>query len=187
LELAQLVRAAGAGDREAWNGLVERLSGLVWSITRAHRLEDAEAADVVQTTWLRVVEQLDRVRDPERIAAWVATTARRECLHALRARRGQVALPEGWQDAEAEREEPAASLITAERDRELWSAFEGLSERCRALLRVLMADPAPGYVEVAAALDMPVGSIGPTRMRCLERLRELLVASGINPDVGASY
>src|SRR5918997_3091797 len=83
-EVAELVRAAAEGDQAAWNGLVDRYNGLVWSVARSHRLSMADASDVVQTTWLRLVENLGRLQEPERVGAWLATTARRECLRALR-------------------------------------------------------------------------------------------------------
>ena len=83
-EVAELVRAAAEGDQAAWNGLVDRYNGLVWSVARSHRLALADASDVVQTTWLRLVEHLGRLQDPERVGAWLATTARRESLRALR-------------------------------------------------------------------------------------------------------
>jgi RNA polymerase sigma factor (sigma-70 family) len=187
LQFGQLVRAAADGDRDAWDSLVDRLGGLIWSITRAYELEAAEAGDVVQTTWLRLVEQLDRIRDPDRVTAWIATTTRRECLAVIRSRRRQVPVPEAWLEAEAgaTATDVAAPLLTAERDTMLWRAFETLPERCRSLLRVLTADPAPAYEDVAAALDMPVGSIGPTRARCLEQLRRRI--ESISADLSTSF
>ena len=84
VELAELVRAAGDGDQAAWNSIVERYGGLVWATVRAHRLNTVDGAEVVQTTWLRLVEHLDRIRDPERLGGWLATTARNECLRQIR-------------------------------------------------------------------------------------------------------
>jgi RNA polymerase sigma factor (sigma-70 family) len=176
-EVAELVRAAADGDRAAWNKLVDRYNGLVWSVARSHRLSQVDASDVVQTTWLRLIEHLDRLQDPERVGAWLATTARRESLRTLRQSARQVPteeLPDAGTDAQLD-----AALLTAERDRALWQAFGGLSERCQALLRVLVADPPPSYEAVSAALDMPIGSIGPTRQRCLERLRGLAEGEGV--------
>ncbi|HWK25263.1 MAG TPA: sigma-70 family RNA polymerase sigma factor [Solirubrobacter sp.] len=176
-EVAELVRAASAGDQAAWNGLVDRFNGLVWSVARSYRLATPDASDVVQTTWLRLVEHLDRLQDPDRVGAWLATTARREALRALRLSARQVPtgeLPDAGTDGQL-----GAALLEAERDRALWAAFGALSERCQALLRVLVAEPPPRYEEVAAALDMPIGSIGPTRARCLERLRGLAEGEGV--------
>lgn len=177
-EVADLVRAAAEGDQAAWNALVDRYNGLVWSVARSHRLGAADASDVVQTSWLRLVENLGRLQDPERVGAWLATTARRECLRTLRLSARQIPtdeLPETPTDARLD-----AALLVAERDRALWQAFGRLSERCRALLRILVADPPPSYEEVGAALDMPIGSIGPTRQRCLERLRGLAEGEGVS-------
>jgi RNA polymerase sigma factor (sigma-70 family) len=186
MDLDAVLQAAANGDRQAWNALVARYNGLIWSVARAHRLGDADAADVVQTTWLRLVEQLDRIRNPEGVGAWLATTARRECLRVLRVGQRHV-LTDGF-DLPDEQADGAldARLLAGERDATLWRAFGQLGERCRTLLRVLVADPPPSYDEVGAALDMPVGSIGPTRARCLEQLRRKLAVAGMTvaPDDG---
>jgi RNA polymerase sigma factor (sigma-70 family) len=179
MDLGAVVPAAKDGDREAWNALVARYGGLIWSVARAHRLGDADAADVFQTTWLRLVEHLVEIRDPDRVGAWLATTARNECLRVLRVGQRHVLtdgfdLPDEAGDAALD-----ARMLGAERDAALWRAFARISGRCAALLRMLAADPAPSYDEVGAALEMPVGSIGPTRGRCLEQLRERLAAVGI--------
>lgn len=179
-----LVQAAARGDQAAWDALVERFANLVWSVARAHRLGDADAADVSQTTWLRLVEHLDRLRDPDRVAGWLATTARNECLRVLRKSGRQVPTGDD-RDLDAGTDDDAAPdlpLLTAERDSGLWRAFATLAPRCQTLLRVLMADPPPAYDEIAAMLDMPVGSIGPTRGRCLEHLRQRLAVAGITAD-----
>ena len=169
VELAELVRAAGDGDQAAWNSIVERYVGLVWATVRAHRLNAVDGAEVVQTTWLRLVEHLDRIRDPERLGGWLATTARNECLRQIRHSAREV--PSDM-TAFDQGDDPTLEhgLLTAERDRAFWKAFTELGERCQALLRVLMAETEPSYQEVSAALGMPIGAIGPTRRRCLERL-----------------
>ena len=179
MDLRGVVRGATDGDREAWNTLVERYSGLIWGVARAHRLSDADAADVFQTTWLRLVEHLESLRNPEGVGAWLATTARHECLRVLRVGQRHVLtdgfdLPDEGTDIGLD-----ARLLTDERDTALWRAFSEISVRCRHLLRVLVADPAPSYEEVGAALDMPIGSIGPTRARCLEQLRRRLATTGM--------
>ncbi|HET9506702.1 MAG TPA: sigma-70 family RNA polymerase sigma factor [Gaiellaceae bacterium] len=183
-ELTHLVHAAGAGDQAAWNAIVERFSGLLWATVRAHRLGPSDSAEVVQTTWLRLVEQLDRVRDPDRLGGWLATTARNECLRLIRQSRREVVTD----DLERYADETGTALdrdvLASERDRLLWSAFAALGERCQALLRILMADTAPSYQEVSAALGMPVGAIGPTRQRCLERLRRDPQLADLNLDAG---
>jgi RNA polymerase sigma factor (sigma-70 family) len=178
LATADLVRAAADGDRAAWDGLVARFGRLVWAVARAHRLSASDAAEVSQTTWLRLVEHLDRIRDPERVGSWLAATARHECLRVLRSTGRELPtddeLPGGHEQPETD-----ARLLRSERDSALWRAFARLSSRCQTLLRVLMAEPPPAYEEVSAALGMPVGSIGPTRARCLDRLRLEVEAEGI--------
>lgn len=182
---ADLLRRADAGEQAAWDALVMRYTNLLWSVGRAHRLSAADAADVVQTTWLRLVEHLGRIEDPERLPGWLATTARRECLRTLR-RAGREPLGTGDDaalDVIDDHAEPLdAKLIADERDAALWACFERLSERCRVLLRILVATPPPAYADVAAALGMPIGSIGPTRGRCLERLRSLADEVALGPD-----
>ncbi|MBM3677372.1 MAG: sigma-70 family RNA polymerase sigma factor [Actinobacteria bacterium] len=176
--LETTLSAAAAGSTTAWDALVERYSGLVWSVARAHRLSHADAADVVQTTWLRLVENLDRIRDPDKVGAWLATTARRECLRAIRLKARQ----ELTGDIDLF-EEPVADpidepILIEERDGLLWRAFRTLGDRCQELLRLLAAPTEPSYEEISAALDMPIGAIGPTRGRCLEQLRVRLAGMG---------
>jgi RNA polymerase sigma factor (sigma-70 family) len=166
-----LVSRATDGDPLAWDQLVEDLTGLLWSVARSHGLDAADAADVVQTTWLRLAENLHRLRDPERVTAWLATTARRESLRLLRGSHRNVPAGVEVGNEAITTDRPEDPLLRAEQDALLWGAFATLPTLCRSLLRVLMADPAPSYAEVSAALDMPVGSIGPRRARCLQRLR----------------
>jgi RNA polymerase sigma factor (sigma-70 family) len=169
--IRQLVAAAAAGDAEAWAALVDRYTSLLWSVARSFRLPEADAADVVQTTWLRLVEHLDRVDDPDRLPGWLATTVRRECLRMVRRAGRESFAP----IADVADDSPAldAQVLKDERDALLWHAFAQLDEACRRLLRVLMADPPPAYAVVAEALDLPIGSIGPTRARCLSKLRRM--------------
>lgn len=169
--VAQLVRAAAGGDQKAWDSLVERYAGLVWAVIRGHRLTGADAADASQTTWLRLVEHAHGLQDPARVGAWLATTARRECLRVLRGSGRQIPYGDDLPEPVSDDESVADDLLRNERDAQLWEAFGRLPQRDQALLRMLVADPAPSYREIADALDMPVGSIGPTRARCLERLR----------------
>jgi len=171
MNLEELIRAAARGDQDAWSTIVDRFQGLVWSTARAYRLPQADAADVAQTTWLRLVENLDRIREPERLGAWLATTARNECLRHIRLR-GRELPSEDVDLFESQSDEPLElPLLTKERDSALWQAFAKLSERCQALLRLLVSSNEPSYEEIGAALGIPVGAIGPTRMRCLEKLR----------------
>jgi RNA polymerase sigma factor (sigma-70 family) len=174
MDLDQLVRAAAVGDQAAWNALVERFQGLVWATARAHRLTRADASDVAQTVWLRLVENLDRIRDPERLGAWLATTARRECLRHIRLH-GREQLSDDADVFESPSDDPLeVALLTGERDTALWQAFARLSERCQTLLRLLVSEDEPSYETIGAALGMPIGAIGPTRMRCLEKLRSFV-------------
>lgn len=182
ISVTELFRRAEAGDQAAWNAMVDRYTKLLWSVARAHRLGDADAADVVQTTWMRLVEYFGRIQDPEALPGWLATTARRECLRTLRrAGRAPVADSEdAILDLVDERCAPVdARLLAEERDVALWRCFEQLSTRCQVLLRILMATPPPDYATVSAALGMPTGSIGPTRGRCLAHLRKLAARAGL--------
>lgn len=174
-DTAQLLRGARDGDASCWDTLVARHTSTLWAVARSFRLADADAADVVQATWLRLLEHLDTIREPDRLGSWLATTARRESLRVLRYAGRH--LPS--EDAALDRADPVAepleaSLVREERDAVLWRALGSLPARCRQLLRVLAADPPPSYEQVSAALDMPVGSIGPTRGRCLAKLRGAL-------------
>ena len=184
---ASLVLAAAAGDQHAWDELVDRYAGLVWSIARGYRLGFADAADVSQTTWLRLVEHLDRLRDPEHVGSWLATTARHECLRVLR--RSNREVPDD--SLETERDTvpdqgptPESVVLSNERRALVLEALGALSERCQLLLRVLASSAQPRYSDVSAALEIPVGSIGPTRARCLEHLRRELERQHAMFDAG---
>ncbi len=139
---AELVKQIRAGERGAWRVLTQRHSNRLWSVARGLRLGDADAADAVQTTWLRLVEHLDTLREPEYVGTWLATTMRRECLGALK-RRARVTVTESWDDVPDRRDPLDSRLLRDERDTALWEAFRALDDRCRVLLRVLMADPPP--------------------------------------------
>ncbi|MFJ5840125.1 RNA polymerase sigma factor [Streptomyces shenzhenensis] len=186
-EVGALVRAAVDGDAGAWKALVDGLSPLVWSVVRAHRLSDADGHEVYQTVWFRFAQHLGRIREPEKAGAWLASTARHECLKVIKSLTrlmptdDPVVLDRVSEDRTPEQllidsEDAAAE---AEQVRRLWQEFEELGDRCRRLLRVLMASPPPSYLEVSAALGIAVGSIGPLRQRCLRRLRARLDARGM--------
>jgi RNA polymerase sigma factor (sigma-70 family) len=172
----ELLKQAADGAQDAWDELINRYVALLWSIGRAYRLDTPDAADAVQTTWLRLLEHLDRIEEPERLVSWLATTMRRECLRILRhTGRECPHPPDVALFNTVDPSEPAdAAMIRADRDAQLWKAFDQMPDRCRRLLRVLMTSPPPPYEAVAAMLEVPVGSIGPTRQRCLQRLRKLL-------------
>lgn len=176
-EAAALLERVRADDQDAWDALVDAYAGLVWAITRSHRLNDGDAADVSQTTWLRLVENVNRLDDTSRVGAWLATTARRECLRVIRLSGRQVLVAD---DAEFERGDGhedllvEALLLRKEEAAAVQHAFTRLPVRCQRLLRLLMVESPPSYEELSGALDMPVGSIGPTRGRCLDKLRALM-------------
>lgn len=177
--LPDLVLAAADGEDAAWEALVDRFAGLVWGVARSHGLSEADAADVSQSTWLRLAENVRSVRQPERIAGWLATTARNESIRVLR--RGHRDIPVGTRHEvpmAEDRTDVATRILNEERDIALMKAFETLPVRCQTLLRVLTAAPAPSYAEASQALDMPIGSIGPTRARCLQHLRRCSAALG---------
>jgi RNA polymerase sigma factor (sigma-70 family) len=178
-----LLQQACDGDERAWDELVNRYTNLLWSVARSYRLDSADAADAVQTGWLRLLEHLGSIEDPERLVGWLVTTVRRECLRILRRQgRERPAAPEETTFEVVDPAGPVDSRLTRqERDAELWGAFERISERCQQLLRVLMASPPPSYGTVSKALGIPVGSIGPTRARCLARLRTILDSAGQLP------
>lgn len=187
MEVAELVRLAASGERRAWESLVDRYEGLLWGVARSHRLDEASASDVVQTTWLRLLEHLDDLRNPEALGSWLATTARNESLRILRHTARQVPTEDDRIPQDAVPPVAEARLLGEERDAELWSAFATLSARCQALLRLLASDPAPSYEDIGAALGMPIGSIGPTRGRCLASLRRALSGTRISKPPRGSY
>jgi RNA polymerase sigma factor (sigma-70 family) len=175
MDTLDLMASVRAGDQAAWTTLTDRYTGLLWSVARGMRLGHADAADAVQTTWLRLVERLDTVREPDKVGSWLVTTMRRECLTLLRrGARVQPGPPEAWENLPDAGDPLGEALLREERDAALWTAFSRLPARCQTLLRVLMADPPPAYTDVSVALDIPVGSIGPTRQRCLGHLRKSL-------------
>jgi RNA polymerase sigma factor (sigma-70 family) len=189
---ALLLKAAADGDQQAWNQIVDDYHRLVWSVARGFRLSVADSADVSQTTWLRLVENLDRIQNPDQLAGWLATTTRRESLRLLRKAQREIPdseeadqNPSFFSDAEDDGD-PEAALV-AEQDRsDLWQAFATLSERCRNLLRVVAVTPLESYTAVAESLGMRVGSIGPTRSRCLEQLKRALKALSTVPETTGS-
>jgi RNA polymerase sigma factor (sigma-70 family) len=181
--VAGLVRRAAAGDHQAWECLVDQFSRLIWSITVEFKLVESDAADVVQTTWLRLLEHIDRIQYPDRVGSWRAATARNECLRSLAARKrvvlGHDDVDLGTVAAAATAPTPEVDerLLADERDQVVRDAMSRLPGRWQRLLEMLMADPPVPYTEISDQLGLPIGSIGPTRGRCLARLRVLLQAS----------
>jgi len=170
--VTDLVTSARNGDKRAWDELVERYAPLIWSICCRQGLDRADAEDVSQAVWLHLVDHLDDLRNPLALPGWLATTTRRECCRVRRAPRARPAdaqvldyIPDE-QTATAEHK-----LLVAERDSALREAFARLPEGCQRLLALLMTDPPVPYTEISAKLGIRVGSIGPSRQRCLDRLR----------------
>jgi RNA polymerase sigma factor (sigma-70 family) len=178
-DVAQLVRRAADGDRRAWERLVDQYARLIWSITGEFRLAESDAADIAQTTWLRLLEHIDRIEYPDRVGSWLAATARNECLRSLAARK-RVVLghdDEFLTDIVSTSPEVDEGILADESAQVVRDALCRLPRRWQRLLELLMADPPASYAEISDQLDLPIGSIGPTRGRCLARLRVLLQAS----------
>jgi RNA polymerase sigma factor (sigma-70 family) len=174
-----LLEAAGRGDQQAWEEVVRRYGGLVTATVRTFRLQEADAADAEQRTWLRLVQHHRRLHEPEHLGGWLATTASRECLGILRAQRAVVDLAD--LDAVAdEHGDVEQQVVDADEAARLWNVVTLLPPRGRAVVRALFTDERTPYAEIARATGIPVGSLGPTRARVLRQLRALLAETG--PD-----
>jgi RNA polymerase sigma factor (sigma-70 family) len=165
----QLLRSAGGGDERAWAEIVGRYRGLVSAVVRSYRLQDADSHDAEQRTWLRLVEHRDSLRDPERLGGWLATTASRECLRILRESRAVVtdeldAVPDPDRTVEDR-------VVDADTVSRLWTIVAGLPPRGRTIMMELFAEEPRPYAEVARATGIPIGSLGPSRARLVERVR----------------
>ncbi|MFC5379771.1 RNA polymerase sigma factor [Aquipuribacter nitratireducens] len=176
---ADLMRRWSHGDTTACDELVALLTPTLWHTARAYRIEAVVAEDVVQNAWVALARRRSSLRDPQAVLAWLLVTVRRDAARAAAARRGSV------DDAEPvllttpdPAPGPAAQVVDADRRRRLWQAVAGMPERCQRLLRVIAFADRPDYAALSADLDMPVGSIGPTRGRCLKKLRQRLGEEG---------
>jgi RNA polymerase sigma factor (sigma-70 family) len=183
VEAAELLNRVVAGDERAWKELVDRFAGLVWSVARSYRLSSASTDDVVQTVWLRLAEHCSRIREPDRLASWLATTTRNEALRVIRGNMRlspQSTIAETAELTSPSVEERVADDVTL---KAVLGAFARLSAEDQQLLRLLCTVPPLDYQTIAEMLGRPIGSIGPTRARCLERLKRLL-PPGFDPKEG---
>jgi RNA polymerase sigma factor (sigma-70 family) len=177
---ATLMERAGQGDQPAWGHLVDRYDPLVRSVARSFRLQAADVQDIAQTTWLRLVQNLQTIRDPERLAGWLAVTASRESLSVLRKASTHDLSPvmEETPDAAVDLETRAVNRAAAQ---DLWAAVADLSPRQQSLLVALFREEMDSYSDVAEKCSMPIGSIGPTRARALSQLQRKLADRGLGP------
>lgn len=170
-----LVVRARDGDERAWAALVERYAPLIWSLCRRYRLDTTDTADVGQNVWLLLVTQLGKIRDPAALPGWLATTTRRECARVLnKAQVPQAARrePDAENIPDGEAETIEQGVLAAERHAALREAFTHLPPRDQQLIALLTEDPPVPYAEISARLGIAVGSIGPNRRRCLDKLRD---------------
>jgi RNA polymerase sigma factor (sigma-70 family) len=186
-----LVARARTGDKQAWDALVERYAPLIWSICRRYRLTDADAADVSQNVWLRLVDHLGSLRNPAAFPGWLATTTRHECGRVLGTARGPL-VAGYYLDVQTLPDEHATAvdqeLLAAERRAALREALGDLPADCQRLIALLIADPPLPYADISARLGIPVGSIGPTRRRCLDKLRRHpAIAALANAEAETAY
>jgi len=182
LEPAELVHHAARGDPAAWQEIMRRYSRLVAAKVRAFRLQDADALDAIQTTWLRLAENLHRIQQPEHLGGWLATTATRECLHILRHAQRSTTVADDTIDTLTEPSaNPEQHVINAQTTQTLRTLIAELPPRRRRLLRALFTDHPPSYAELSRTTGIPPGSIGPTRNRALRQLRQMLHDHGLLP------
>lgn len=175
--MASLLSAARQGSENALGQIVTELSPLLWQVARAAGLSSGDAEDVLQTAWMRLVAHLDGIHDSAALTAWLVTTTKREAWRVRAVERRQLPADQDL-FAEMPDQGPGSEeqVILDDQRRALWSAIGRLNARCQELLRIVAFAPRPDYAAVAAALGMPIGSIGPTRGRCLAKLRALLAS-----------
>jgi RNA polymerase sigma factor (sigma-70 family) len=172
-----------AGDHTALDDLVRSLTPVLWHVVRSYGLPSDQAEDVVQTAWLTLVRRHESIADPQAVAAWLTTTARREAWRVSKTSNLAVSLGAEVIEMRLPHHNDAASeVVTSDEQNRLWDCVHELSPRCQRLLRIVAFDSKPDYAGIAEELGMPVGSIGPTRGRCLAKLRALL-----GPEIGADH
>jgi RNA polymerase sigma factor (sigma-70 family) len=177
-DVADLVARAADGDGDAWAALVDRFGSLVFAVCRGFRLSPADAGDVSQTVWLRLAEHIGRLSQPGRVGAWLVTTAKRECLAHQQARARFEPADLDLRESPTPLDGPEHTTLRQESVNEVAEAFALLTQRCRELLRRVVADRTESYKEISVSLGIPVGAIGPTRSRCLDQLRRHLEGAG---------
>lgn len=183
VRIGELLLAARAGNEDALGQIVTELSPLLWQVARAAGLSSEDAEDVVQTAWMRLVEHLNRIDTPVALTKWLVVTTRREAWEVRAAGRRQVPTDEDWLATLPDQGPGAEELAIIDDQRSaLWAALGKLSSRCQELLRIMAFVPGSDYSAVATALGMARGSVGPTRGRCLARLRAILTR---DPDEGS--
>jgi RNA polymerase sigma factor (sigma-70 family) len=187
--ITEVVAAAREGDSAAWKVLVERYTPLINSVSRQYRLTFSDTEEVSQVVWLRLFENLARLRDARALPGWIKTTTRNEALHTLTARRKTKTMDPytmAMLDLEAADEGVDRDLLRRERDRAVLDGLAELAPEHRRLLVLLHAEPRLSYQEISSTLGIPTGSIGPTRRRCLDQLRKTTavrtLASSTDPD-----
>jgi RNA polymerase sigma factor (sigma-70 family) len=188
--LDELVVQARAGDAAAWHEIVRRFDDTIQRVVRAHGLDSPTRRDVVQQTWLTAVAQLGAVRSADALGAWLRQIARRECRRTVARRRRELAEQrkhhfvsdtENYElEISSDRPTPEDEALRAEQRALLRVAWRNLPARDRVLLTLLMDEPRRPYAEISRDTGLPVGSIGPTRARCLARLRVQLAALGVD-------
>lgn len=182
-DLTALVTRARNGEKQAWDELVDRYAPLMWSICGRYRLGRADAEDVGQSVWMQLAGQLASLRDPAALPCWLATTTQRECGRVLRAARNQEAPRHPPEIPDMTTGTAGSELLRAERHAALREALTHLPPRSRQLIALLIQDPPVPYAEISARLGIPVGSIGPSRGRCLDLLRrDPAIAALINAE-----
>lgn len=184
-KVADLLLRVSDGEPAAWKEIVCRYGTRVSATVRTFRLQDADALDAVQTTWLRLAEHAHQIRHPERLDAWLATTARNACLHILRQAKSSPYLGDTAPEAVADSSTgPEQRVISADTTRRLWNLVNELPPRRRTLLRALFTDHSRPYSDVVRIAGIPLGGIGPTRARALKQLRNKLEQHGLGPGSG---
>ena len=182
LTVTDLVSAAAGGDGRAWGEIVARYGDLVRATVAGFRLQQADAADAVQNTWLRAVERIGTVRDPERLGGWLTTTAARECLAVLRRSKRELPVDAFIDQVAWTGPTPETRVLREERDRAVDAAVAQLPTRRRQLVDAIFRGAEADYAQVSQATGMPVGSIGPTRGRALVELRGQMKRGGYGPE-----